>query len=162
MAGFQLEGLDEALKKMDEMTKNIQKKHLKKALREGAKIVQKSAKENAQKINDPKTSADIAKNIVIRAGKTADKNSVKVRVGVKEGGEFWRQNKNVQRKGKKRQKNPHYTFLENDTRHFWLVEFGTAKTKAQPFMRPALESNIDSVTEAVASKLKKDILGDIN
>ncbi|KKC45781.1 HK97-gp10 family putative phage morphogenesis protein, partial [Acinetobacter sp. V2] len=95
MAGFQLEGLDEALKKMDEMAKNIQKKHLKKALREGAKIVQKSAKENAQKINDPKTSADIAKNIVIRVGKTADKNSVKVRVGVKDGGEFWRQNKNV-------------------------------------------------------------------
>ncbi|KKC45782.1 HK97-gp10 family putative phage morphogenesis protein, partial [Acinetobacter sp. V2] len=53
-------------------------------------------------------------------------------------------------------------FLENDTRHFWLVEFGTAKTKAQPFMRPALESNIDSVTEAVAAKLKNDILGDIN
>ncbi|MEX3725297.1 hypothetical protein AB3504_16455 [Acinetobacter baumannii] len=29
-------------------------------------------------------------------------------------------------------------------------------------MRPALESNIDSVTETVAAKLKKDILGDIN
>ena len=63
MAGFQLEGLDEVLKKMDEMTKNIQKKHLKKALREGAKIVQKSAKENAQKINDPKTSADMERHL---------------------------------------------------------------------------------------------------
>jgi len=162
MAGFQLEGLEEALKKLDEMAKNVQKKHVKKALREGAKIVQKSAKEKAQKINDPKTRADISKNIVIRAGKTPDKNSVKVRIGVKDGGQFWRKNKKVQRKGKKRQPNPHYTPLVNDTRHFWLVEFGTAKTKAQPYMRPALESNIDNATAAVTASLKKDILGDIN
>lgn len=161
MAGYELKGLDEVLKKMDEMAKNVQKKHVKKALREAAKIVQKSAKNNAKKIDDPDTAADISKNIVIRAGKTGDKNSVKMRVGVKDGGKFYRQNKQVQRKGKSRQKNPHYMFLANDTRHFWLVEFGTAKTRAQPFLRPALESNLQAATEEFADEIKKGIMGDI-
>jgi HK97 gp10 family phage protein len=52
--------------------------------------------------------------------------------------------------------------LENDTRHFWLVEFGTAKTKAQPFLRPALEDNVQTATEAFADQIKKDILTDIS
>lgn len=162
MAGFQLDGLEDALRKMDEMTKNVAKKHVKKALRAAAKPVLQSAKDNAKNIDDPDTAANIAKNLVIRPGKTSDKNSAKVRIGVKGGGEFWRSNKNVQRKGKKRQANPHYTPLPNDTRHFWLVEFGTAKTKAQPFLRPALEDNVQTATEAFADQIKKDILTDIS
>ncbi|MBV7307316.1 HK97 gp10 family phage protein [Acinetobacter sp. CWB-G5] len=161
MAGFEIEGLKEALKKMDELTKNVAKKHVKKALRAAAKPVLQSAKDNAKKIDDPKTSADISKNLVIRTGKTGDKNTTKVRVGVKGGGQFWRSNENVQRKGKPRESNPHYTPVENDTKHFWLVEFGTSKNKAQPFMRPALESNIQNATDAFAEKLKADLMGDI-
>lgn len=161
MAGFVIDGLDDVLKKMDEMTKNVAKKHVKKALRAAAKPVLQSAKDNAKNIDDPKTSADISKNLVIRAGKTGDKNSTIVRIGVKGGGQFWRSNENVQRKGKPRQSNPHYTPVENDTKHFWLVEFGTSKSKAQPFLRPALESNIQNATDAFAEKLKVDLMGDI-
>ena len=161
MAGFEIEGLKEALKKMDELTKNVAKKHVKKALRAAAKPVLQSAKDNAKNIDDPDTAANIAKNLVIRPGKTSDKNSAKVRIGVKGGGQFWRSNKNVQRKGKPRQANPHYTPLPNDTRHFWLVEFGTAKTRAQPYMRPALESNIQNATDAFAEKLQADLMRDI-
>ena len=54
MAGFVIEGLEDALKKMDEMTKNVAKKHVKKALRAAAKPVLQSAKDNAKKIDDPK------------------------------------------------------------------------------------------------------------
>ena len=161
MSGFVIVGLDEDLKKMDELTKNVAKKHVKKALRAAAKPILQSAKDNAKKIDDPKTSADISKNLVVRAGKTSDKNSAKVRIGVKGGGEFWRSNENVQRKGKPRQSNPHYTPVANDTKHFWLVEFGTSKTKAKPYMRPALESNIQNATDAFAEKLQADLMGDI-
>ena len=161
MAGFVIEGLEDALKKMDEMTKNVAKKHVKKALRAAAKPVLQSAKDNAKNIDDPDTAANIAKNLVIRPGKTSDKNSAKVRIGVKGGGQFWRSNKNVQRKGKPRESNPHYTPLPNDTRHFWLVEFGTAKTRAQPFMRPAMEANIQNATDTFAESLKADLMGDI-
>lgn len=162
MAGFVIEGLEDALRKMDEMTKNVAKKHVKKALRAAAKPVLQSAKDNAKNIDDPDTAANIAKNLVIRPGKTSDKNSAKVRIGVKGGGQFWRSNKNVQRKGKPRESNPHYTPLPNDTRHFWLVEFGTSKTRAQPYMRPALESNIQNATDAFAEKLQADLMGDIS
>lgn len=162
MAGFQLEGLGDVLKKINALAKNVQKKHVKKALRAAAKPVHKAAKDNAQKVNSSKTTDEIAKNIVVRAGKSSDKNAFRIRVGVKGGGEFWRQNKMVQRKGKPREDNPHYTFLDNDTRHFWLVEFGTAKTKAKPFLRPALEDNVQSATEAFADQIKKDILTDIS
>ena len=74
MAGFVIEGLEDALKKMDEMTKNVAKKHVKKALRAAAKPVLQSAKDNAKKIDDPKTSADISKNLVVRTGKTRQKS----------------------------------------------------------------------------------------
>ena len=161
MAGFVIEGLEDALRKMDEMAKNVAKEHVKKALRKAAKPILKAAKNNAKNIDDPDTAANIAKNLVIRPGKTSDKNSAKVRIGVKGGGEFWRSNKNVQRKGKKRQANPHYTPLPNDTRHFWLVEFGTAKTRAQPFMRPAMEANMQNATDIFAESLKADVMGDI-
>ena len=86
MAGFVIEGLEDALKKMDEMTKNVAKKHVKKALRAAAKPVLQSAKDNAKNIDDPDTAANIAKNLVIRPGRTSDKNSAKVRIGVKGGG----------------------------------------------------------------------------
>ena len=45
MAGFVIEGLEDALRKMDEMTKNVAKKHIKKALRAASKPILKSAKE---------------------------------------------------------------------------------------------------------------------
>ena len=158
MARYELKGLDEVLKNLDKIQKNIQKKTVDKALKKSAKIVAKAAKDNAMKNDDPETASNIAKNIVVRSGKIQDKNSVKVRVGVKGGGRFWERNKNVQRKGKKRQKNPHYTFLANDTRHFWLVEFGTAKTPAFPFLRPALTSNIQNVSDDFAESIKHEIL----
>ena len=63
MAGFVIEGVEDALKKMDEMTKNVAKKHVKKALRAAAKPVLQSAKDNAKKIDDPDTAANIAKNL---------------------------------------------------------------------------------------------------
>lgn len=161
MAGFVVEGLDDVLKKMNKMTQNVAKKHAKKAAREAAKIMQKAAKENAKKIDSPETAEMIHKNIVIRAGKTRDKNQVKVRVGVKDGGEFWRRNKQVQRKGKELKPNPHYTPLPNDTRHFWLVEFGTMKTKAQPYLRPAMTANIQNMTNEFSNELKEAIYKDI-
>lgn len=162
MAGFVVEGLDDVLKKMNKMAQNVAKKHAKKAAREAAKIMQKAAKENAKKIDSTKTAEMIHKNIVIRAGKTRDKNEVKFRVGVKDGGQFWRTHKQLKRKSEEhRRKNPWYTPLPNDTRHFWLVEFGTMKTKAQPYLRPAMTANIQNMTNEFSNELKEAIYKDI-
>ncbi|MEB6680282.1 HK97-gp10 family putative phage morphogenesis protein [Acinetobacter lwoffii] len=162
MAGFVIDGLEDALKKMDEMTKNVAKKHAKKAAREAAKIMQKAAKENAKRIDSPETAEMIHKNIVVRSGKTQDKNEIKFRVGVKGGGQFWRSHKQLKRKSEEhRRENPWYTPIPNDTRHFWLVEFGTVKTKAQPYLRPAMIENIQNMTNEFANELKEAIYKDI-
>ena len=42
--------------------------------------------------NDPQETEATIENIVVRAGKSSDKNAFRIRVGVKGGGEFWRQN----------------------------------------------------------------------
>ena len=161
MARTQLKGLDEALEKMEKMRLNAQKKHARKAARKAAKTLQDAARANARKIDDPDTSAAIHKNIVIRSGKTKDKGSIKVRVGVKGGGEFWKTNKKMQRKGRGRVASPYYTPLTNDTRHFWLVEFGTAKTAAQPYLRPAFAAKKGEAEQIFTEELKKSILEDI-
>lgn len=47
--------------------------------------------------------------------------------------------------------------LGKDAFYAGMVEFGTVKTAAQPFMRPALENNIDAATQAIAQRLKQRI-----
>ena len=39
--------------------------------------------------------------------------------------------------------------------YFRMVEFGTAKLAARPFMRPALESNAQQIMDTVVQELKK-------
>ena len=38
-----------------------------------------------------------------------------------------------------------------------FVEFGTVKAQAQPFMRPALEENVQAATDAMAKRLRDRI-----
>ena len=98
--------------------------------------------------------------IVTQGGKSRNSNEVKFRVGVKTGPEFWRMNKGMFRKqggNTVRLKSPYYTYIPNDTRDWWLIEFGTIKTKAQPFMTPALENNIDSATSKFAEVFNAEI-----
>jgi len=38
-----------------------------------------------------------------------------------------------------------------------FVEFGTVKHQAQPFMRPALENNVQAATDAMAKRLRERI-----
>jgi HK97 gp10 family phage protein len=48
----------------------------------------------------------------------------------------------------------------NDKLHPWywrLKELGTEKQAADPFMRPALEQNIDAVTDKFISEINSEI-----
>ena len=38
-----------------------------------------------------------------------------------------------------------------------FIEFGTAKTAAQPFMRPAIDNNMEPITEAVNQNIQEQI-----
>lgn len=166
MEGLSITGLDDVLKNMQDLALNVQKKHARKAARKAMVPVRDAARENAKSLDDPDTANKIWKNIVIQSGRSRDKSEVKVRVGVKGGGAFWAIHENVERKsllalGQKRQPNPNYQPVPNDSRYWWLVEFGTSKTAAQPFMRPAMEQNMAAVTEIFAAELNKNISGDL-
>ena len=58
MADFKIEGLDEVLRKMRGLSKKLQKKGATAALRKGARVVVKAAREN-YKSDDPATKSNI-------------------------------------------------------------------------------------------------------
>lgn len=156
-----LVGLDRVLEQLDEMAANVQKKHTKKAAREAMKIALKEARQRAKAIDDPSTSENISKNITLQVGKTDSRNKVKIRLGVKGGGRFYEMPKKRRNASGQMNTNVHYKPIPNDTRYWWLIEFGTAKTPAVPFLRPALANNIQSITDKFGQQLYSDIVGDI-
>lgn len=100
------------------------------------------ARRNAGDIDDPETGRSIAANIATRWNgrlykKTGD---LGFRVGVlygailKDGGE---------------------KTANSPTPHWRLLEFGTEKMKAQPFMRRALADNVEAVADAFTREYNK-------
>lgn len=136
MAANAWDGMDEALAKMRGLAPGLVKKGIRAAARRGAKVFADAAKVGAKRIDDPQSAANIAKNIVIReSGKEGKKlNAIVMRVGVKGGAR------------------PDNHDPKN-TGHFRFLEFGTSEMRAQPFLRPAMTSNIDRATAAVVREL---------
>ena len=100
--------------------------------------VRDAARANSKGLDDPETASIIWKKIVTQYRSRLSKgDQVTVSVGVQGGA------KPV--KGDK------------DTGHWRLLEFGTEKMAAQPFMRPALESNVSQVTNEFVASLEPAI-----
>lgn len=109
------------------------KRVARKSARQAMNIVRDAARTNAKAIDDPETSEKIWKNIAVSGGKTRSQNEIVMRVGVRGGASF-------------SNKNPP-SLSGGDTRHWRWVEFGSAHNVAVPFMRPAMSSNIQKVTD---------------
>jgi len=143
-AEFKIEGLElvqEKLKKLGNprLIKNAARRSMRKAMA----IVRDAARTNAKGIDDPKTAEKIWKNIAIAAGKTRNPNEVVMRVGVRGGASF-------------SNPNPPNT-SGGDTRHWRWLEFGSVHNPPTPFMRPALQNNIQAVTNSFAENFNKEI-----
>ncbi|BAP36679.1 hypothetical protein AS4_17390 [Acinetobacter guillouiae] len=109
------------------------KKFVRKASRQAMNIVRDTARNNAKAIDDPETVEKIHKNITVQAGKVRDRNSIKMRVGIKGGA------------GQNQYSVSTAGLSGGDTRHWRFIEFGTSTIPAVPFMRPALANNVDAV-----------------
>lgn len=140
------------LQQFEQLQQSVQKKHARKAGRQAMKLVQEQAKWGARRIDDPQTREKIYQNIVIRNGKSRNKNTVVTRVGI-QGGAKGLTDGEVQGKGKKNR--------GGDTFYWRFVEFGTARQRAIPFMRPALATKADAVMNQYADELKQLIEGEI-
>ncbi|WP_315077001.1 HK97-gp10 family putative phage morphogenesis protein [Acinetobacter guillouiae] len=109
------------------------KKFVRKASRQAMNLVRDDARINAKAIDDPETVAKIHKNITVQAGKVRDRNSIKMRVGIKGGA------------GQNQYSVSTAGLSGGDTRHWRFIEFGTSTIPAVPFMRPALAKNVEAV-----------------
>ena len=141
---FNIEGLDEVQEKLKRLgNPRLMKNAARRSMRKAMAIVRDSARNAAKSIDDPQTSEKIWKNIAIAAGKTRNQNEVVMRVGVRGGASF-------------SNPNPPNT-SGGDTRHWRWLEFGSVHNPPTPFLRPALQNNIQAVTNSFAENFNKEI-----
>lgn len=139
MADFQIEGLGPVLAKLKNLSVQFKKKAVRSAATKAMAIVRKQAQASAALIDDPETASNISKAIVTRFDGKGSKREggVVVKVGVMGGAR--------PKKG------------TVDTGHWRFQEFGNSQQAARPFMRPALENNVQRVTETMVTELDKAI-----
>lgn len=139
-----IEGLDEVQEKLKRLgNPRLMKNAARRSMRKAMAIVRDAARSGAKNIDDPQTAEKIWKNIAIAAGKTRNPNEVVMRVGVRGGASF-------------SNPNPPNT-SGGDTRHWRWVELGSVHNPPTPFMRPALQNNIQAVTNSFAENFNKEI-----
>lgn len=139
-----IEGLDRVQEKLKRLANpRLMKNAARRSMRRAMAIVRDAARNNAKGIDDPQTSEKIWKNIAIAAGKTRNPNEVVMRVGVRGGASFSNPNPPNASGG--------------DTRHWRWLEFGSVHNPPTPFMRPALQNNIQAVTNSFAENFNKEI-----
>lgn len=165
MVEVNIEGLDEVQEKLKRLgnprlIKNAANRSIRKAMR----IVVQAARDNAKRIDDPETREMIHKNITYQQGRWKSVNWASGRVGVMGGAASNRHSKEVIFKEKKRKGEARQTVGENqvalpggNTKHFRFIEFGTSEMPATPFLRPALQNNIQAVTNSFAENFNKEI-----
>lgn len=142
---FSLIGVEELLGKLDEVSQDVKKKGGRFALRKAAQVIRDAAKEGARRVDDPDTPANIAENIVERwsARRFKQTGDLMFRVGVLGGA-------GGNLSAEKLSGNP-----GGDTRHWRYVEFGTEDTAADPFMRPAMDNNVEAAMDAFLTNYEK-------
>jgi len=144
---FSITGLDSLLGKLEAVTYDLKRKGGRSALRKAAQLVANKAKEGAEKLDDSATGRSIAKNIALRWNGRLFKQTGNLgfRVGVLHGAV-------LPKKGTA----PDLS-ANGPTPHWRLLEFGTEKMQATPFMRKALADNISAATDAFVTEYEKAI-----
>lgn len=142
---YSISGTDELRGKLRELSDETQRRGGRAALRKAARIVRDAARRNAEKLDDPETGRMISKNIVERWNGRLNKRTggaeIGFRVGVQHGSAIGKRNPDQG--------------VNGPTPHWRLLEFGTEKMAAKPFMRPALESNVQAATDEFVREWQK-------
>ncbi len=141
---FSILGLDGLLGKLGEISVDVRRKGGRAALRKAAQLVVQKAKAGAERIDDKATGRSISDNIALRWNGRLFKRTgdLGFRIGVlhgavlKDGGDL---------------------STNAPTPHWRLIEFGTEKMPAAPFMRPALADSISEVTNTFVTEYEKAI-----
>lgn len=143
---FSLIGMTEVRRKMNALTDAVVDPATRKAMRLAAGIVARAARRNAMAVDNPNTGRRIRDNVRLQfAGRVfRQKGIIMYRVGV------------ATEKGRIPSPNAD-TGPRGNTPHWHLVEFGTSRSLAKPFMRPALSNNVDKVINRFMAELDKEL-----
>lgn len=141
---FSITGIDSLMAKLESVTYDLKRKGGRSALRRAAAVIAENARARARLLDDIKTGRSIADNIVLRWNgrlfrRTGD---LGFRIGVQHGAVL---------------KDGGDLSANSPTPHWRLLEFGTEKMRAEPFMRPALEESISEVTNTFATEYERTI-----
>ena len=143
---FTLTGFEEVRRKLAITPIKLRTKGSRRALGRAAAVIRKAARQNALRVDDPDTGRRIAQNIGqrVRSAYSRRTGDAMVSIGV------------LTTRGPIPKGNPDEGARGN-TPHWHLVELGTERARAQPFLRPAMESNIGAAIDKYAVELDKEI-----
>lgn len=141
---FSILGADELIQTIKRVNEDVQFKSGRFALRKGANIVADAMREGASRLDDPETARSIEGNVAVRFNSKAFKRNgdLMFQVGIKHGA--------VLRKGGAKTANA-------PTPHWRLLEFGTSKMPAHPFVRPALANNVSRIIAEFKIQFQKSL-----
>ena len=122
-----IEGFDELTKALDNFSIQTERRIVHQALRGGARVIIKYAKENVPEGH----SGRLKKSFMTKAGKSQRGKGHTLLVGTRRGKTFG--------------------FYAH------MVEFGTATARARPFFRPAFDEHPTEILEAIAAHMTKAI-----
>lgn len=145
---FSLRGFEEVRRKLEQVPIKLRTKGSRRALGRAAAIVRKAARQNALRLDDVETGRRIADNVAqrVRSSYSRRTGDAMVSVGVlTQHGRIPKGNPDTGRGAK------------GNTPHWHLVEEGTERARAQPFLRPALTANISQVIDKFAVELDKEM-----
>lgn len=144
---FSITGLESLLGKLDSVSYDVRRKGGRAALRKAAQVVAQKAKEGAERIDDKETGRSISDNIALRWNGKLFKQTgdLGFRIGVLHGAVLAKKGEEVD------------TSTNAPTPHWRLIEFGTERMAAAPFMRPALANSIAEVTSTFVTEYEKAI-----
>lgn len=147
MIETKVEGLDDVIRKLHALgDRKLIRNAARRALRKGANVVRDAARNNAKRIDDPATRRQIWKNIAASGGGKRREDSAggaMMRVGVRGGARYKPEGDNLPG--------------GNSTGVWRFVELGTSRTRAQPFLRPALSDNTQKAAAAIVADLEQQI-----
>jgi len=141
-----VQGLSVVERKLRLLPDRLGNNAMRRALRKGANVIRNEARNNAKRIDDPETREQIWKNIAVYGGgrrRERRVGGVMMRVGVRGGARF----------------NPKSASAPGgNTSGYWrLIEFGTSKMRAQPFMQPAAANKAQAAADAITKDMRVQV-----
>ncbi len=144
MATMKVEGAAQIEAFLRQLPEKVAKKVTTAALRTGGTVVAKAARAKLR-ANPSVDTAMLVTHIGVSTKKRPTKGSAEVSVGIRKGKAL------LVRKGKKKAQ------LVNPARYAHFIEFGTEHSKAEPFMRPALDTSGSAAVAKVIESAAKGI-----